>query len=280
METELFRLHAQIEERHWWFVGRRRIVRSLVERLAPRSGSLVVDVGCGTGANIAALADRYRCVGSDTSAEGIALARQRFPGVAFLRGFAPDALGATAREAEVVLLMDVIEHVADDFQLVSSLLAPMKPGAHLLVTVPAHESLWSQHDVSFGHYRRYDAPRLTAVWDGLAVTARLVSYYNARLYPLVRAVRTVSRLRGHSAGSHGTDFSLPPSPVNRALTELFAGESSRLQRAIDGARTPDGRSLAGYRTGVSLVAVLRREPGEIAPRKREGHVAPDRHTPR
>jgi len=279
VESELFRLHADIEERHWWFVGRRRIIHSLVERLAPRDGSLVADVGCGTGANVAALAHRYRCIGNDTSAEGIALARQRFPSVRFVQGYAPEALGDAAHEADVTLLTDVIEHVPDDFRLLSSLLAPMKPGAHLLVTVPADESLWSGHDVSFGHYRRYDVARFVAVWAGLPVTARLVSYYNARLYPVVRAVRAVSRLRGHASGAHGTDFDIPAAPVNRALTALFAGEAGRLGRLIDAPSASDGASRGGYRRGVSLVAVLRREAGRIVPRMRASRVPPDRHAP-
>ena len=93
MQSEQFQLHAEIEERHWWFVARRRIVRQLVETvLPPNAGKTVIDVGCGTGANIAALADGYRTIGIDTSAEAIELARTRFPQTEFTCGFAPDSL--------------------------------------------------------------------------------------------------------------------------------------------------------------------------------------------
>ena len=279
MDRDLFELHAAIEHRHWWFVGRRRIASALVQRLTPVPGALVVDVGCGTGANLAAFAGRYRTVGTDTSPEGIALARARHPHIRFVVGAAPDAIADDVAAADVVLLMDVIEHVPDDFLLVSRLLAAMKPGAHLLVTVPAHESLWSEHDVSFGHYRRYEAPRLAMVWEGLPVSTRLLSYFNSRLYPVIRLVRTLSRSRGHAAGAHGTDFSLPPAPVNRALTAIFAGERARLVRAIDAPLGADDVSRDGYRTGVSLVAVLRRQEGPLAPRTRGGRVPPDRHDP-
>jgi SAM-dependent methyltransferase len=96
MQSQQFQLHSQIEERHWWFVARRRILRELVKSVAgpnfnvrqpPHPGPLprgegdrkiVVDIGCGTGANLAAFADEYRCVGIDTSAEAIELARARF----------------------------------------------------------------------------------------------------------------------------------------------------------------------------------------------------------
>jgi len=70
----------------------------------------------------------------------------------------------------------------------------------------------------------------------------------------------VNRWRGRTSGEAGTDFSLPAAPINRALERVFAGEAERLLAAVD--RTP----RAGYRWGVSLVAVLRREPGAVTPR--------------
>src|SRR5262245_26996147 len=107
MQSEQFRLHAQIEERHWWFVGRRRILRQLVRAVSPPAGksdSIVVDIGCGTGANPAALADEYRCVGIDTSSEAVELARQRFPDITFIRGEAPRDVAKWLARASVVLL--------------------------------------------------------------------------------------------------------------------------------------------------------------------------------
>ena len=119
MQTAQFELHAAIEDRHWWFVARRKIVRRLIDHvlggcradsngngkqhgrshhptaLPKREGTkpdtrpLVIDIGCGTGANIASLADSYRCVGIDTSVDAIQWARQKFPDVQFINGFAP-----------------------------------------------------------------------------------------------------------------------------------------------------------------------------------------------
>jgi SAM-dependent methyltransferase len=252
MQSAQFELHATIEERHWWFLARRRIMRTLVQRTLPPGEGLVIDIGCGTGGNLAALAADYRCVGIDTSEEAIALARQRFPRVQFLCGHAPEDLGELAAEARMFLLMDVLEHVPDDRALFSRLLSAASPGAHFLVTVPADPALWSQHDESFGHYRRYDFQRLSDLWRGLPLTVVGQSYFNARLYPVVRAVRGLSRLRGHAAGAAGTDFSLPPKLINRALEGFFAGEAGRLVGVFEGGRP-------GYRRGVSLVALLRRE---------------------
>jgi len=273
MQTDQFQLHAEIEDRHWWFCGRRRIVRRLLAEIAaPHTGRRIVDVGCGTGANIASLADAYACHGIDPSAEGIRLARERFPAVQFTCGLAPEAFGPAERDADVMLAMDVMEHVPDDFLFASSLLGTLKPGGHLLVTVPADERLWSPHDVNFGHYRRYTRERLERVWQGLPVTPLLVSHSMARLLPVVRTVRAVNRWRGRAAGAAGTDFAMPPGWINTGLENTFAGEATQLVAAM---REP----RRAYPRGVSLIAILRREAGTIEPRQRPADVAADLHDP-
>jgi SAM-dependent methyltransferase len=273
MQTPQFQLHADIEQRHWWFVGRRRIMSRLVEELLPPSPeSVVIDVGCGTGANIAALADRYRCVGIDSSAEAIELAQHRFPQVRFLTGLAPDDLGDLARQARLVMLMDVLEHVGDDFLMLSRLLAAASPGCYFLLTVPADESLWSEHDESFGHYRRYDAGRLEKVWAGLPVSPLLLSYFNSRLLPLIRLIRAWNRRRGHAAGRAGTDFWMPNPISNYLLEQTLAGESKKITKML---RRQQPR---GYSSGASLMAVLQRKEGSITPRTKPADIAPD-HRP-
>jgi hypothetical protein len=188
--------------------------------------------------------------------------------VHFTCGLAPAAFGPEERDADVMLEMDVMEHVPDDFLFASRLLAALKPGGHLLITVPADAALWSAHDEAFGHYRRYDRQRLERVWRDLPVTPLLVSHAMARLYPLVRAVRGWNRLRGRAAGQAGTDFTLPSRPINAALERLLAGESPRLVAAM---RDP----ARAYPRGVSLIAILRREPGTIETARRPADVPGD-----
>jgi SAM-dependent methyltransferase len=275
MHSAQFQLHAEIEQRHWWFVARRRILRAVVGQILPPSqATTIIDVGCGTGANLAALAAEYRCIGIDTSADAIRLAKERFPRTQFIQGRAPDDLGRTVDDARLVLMMDVLEHVPDDFALFSAMAAAVQPGAYLLITVPADLRLWTGHDESFGHYRRYDARRLAKVWEDLPIEPLLVSHFNRRLYPVVKAVRAMNRWRGagHVAGMAGTDFRIPAAPVNRLLENIFAGEARRLCRAM---RTGG----SGYRKGVSLMALLLRKPGKIDIREKPDSVAADYFDP-
>lgn len=272
MQSEQFLLHSQIEQSHWWFTARRRVMHDLVMRLMPPGRNTVVDVGCGTGANLAALAGDFRCLGIDASCEAIDLARRKHPDVQFVHGFAPDDLGEAYAQAGVVLLMDVLEHVKDDFALFSQLFAAAQPGTRFLITVPADLRLWSQHDESFGHYRRYDDNRLARVWQDLSAMVMVQTYFNARLYPLVRLIRGVNRWRGQASGSCGTDFRIPRGPVNRCLESVFAGESRAVTKMIDRRRRP-------YRRGVSLLAVVERLPGSSPLRSKPDDLAADHFDP-
>src|SRR5262249_19095362 len=148
----------------------------------------------------------YRCVGVDTSGEAIELARQRFPEATFVCGQAPRDVTRWMASASVVLLTDVLEHVADDRRLLREIVDACPSEAQLVIAVPADMRLWSPHDEAFGHYRRYEMDELADLWRDLPVEVRLLSYFNSRLCPAVRAVRRMSRLRGHAAGAANTDF--------------------------------------------------------------------------
>lgn len=273
MQSEQFHLHAEIEQRHWWFVARRQILQSVIAAVLPPSpDTTIVDVGCGTGANLASLADRYRCIGIDTSAEAVQLAAARFPRARFVCGAAYRHAEILAA-AQLIMLNDVLEHVSDDFRMLSELLSRATPGTYVLITVPADMALWSEHDLAFGHYRRYTPQRLAQVWQDLPVAEMFVSHFNSRLYPAVRAVRRIGRWRGKAAGRAGTDFALPGERTNRALARIFAGEAGKLTAL---ARGDAGRP---YAKGVSIMALLRREPGVVEPRCRPDFVAADRHVP-
>jgi len=251
MDLDVFRLHAEVEQRHWWFAARRNILRAVVQSLLPADGTrTLVDIGCGVGANASAFHPAYRCVGYDPSPDAVAFARSAYPGVAFHVGGAAEAR-AVLREADVVLLTDVIEHVPDDHALLASVTEPMKAGALLLVTVPAGMQLWSPHDVALGHYRRYDTASLSAAWQTLPVTPLLVSHFNSRLYPAVRAVRWITARRQRSAGGEGTDLSVPPTAVNRVLERIFFGEAHRLMGVLCAGERP-------YARGASIMGLLRR----------------------
>lgn len=247
MQPEQFAAHARVEERHWWFTGRRAILLRLIRAVVPPGGA-VADVGCGTGGNAAALAAAgYTMLGLDPSTQAIALARERFPGVTFVESDDPRRAAGHLAGGGLLLMTDVLEHVADDRALLTAAIDAVRPGSHLLLTVPADPSLWSAHDEAFGHHRRYTAATLAVLWREAPVDVRLLSAFNARLRPLIALHR---RWRGDRVAPGG-DLDVPTGPLNRLLHAVFAGEAGRLVAAIDHSAPP-------WRRGVSLVALLRR----------------------
>jgi SAM-dependent methyltransferase len=255
MNREIFELQGRIEEVHWWFTARRRVLLRLASRLLPERGT-VLDYGCGTGGNICAFPAEHRRIGVDPSQVALSIAAEKCPGVEFIGAGLPGEVAQELREADLVLLTDVLEHVGEDHELLSGVVGSMRPGAHLLLTVPADPGLWSGHDEAHGHFRRYEGPVLARLWEDLPVELRLMSPFNRRLFPLVWTARKVGRLLGRGAGPVGTDLGLPPAPLNRILHRVFSGEAERLDSALA------GTGLAPRGRGVSLLAVLRRgDPG-------------------
>ena len=207
----------------------------------------------GTGGNVRFLSTQFRCVGIDVEHDAVELARTRGASGTYLLG---DALTEHAHHvagADVVLLLDVLEHIEGDRAFLSGLVQRMKPGAHLIMTVPADPRLWSPHDGSHHHFRRYTTATLPPVWHDLPIHCRLLTPFNARLFPLIFLARSISRRRGKALGQASSDLSMPAPVINRALEAVFYGESSRIQRVLLGRAAP-------YSQGVSLMAVLQRVP--------------------
>jgi SAM-dependent methyltransferase len=251
MDREVFAIHSELEETHWWFTARRSILRRVVDAVtAERPGKTVLDIGCGVGATLTAFHPDYRAIGFDPSPDAIEFGRDRHPGIDLRVGDVDDARSCV-EAADVVLLNDVIEHVADDRALLSPLVERMRPGSVLLVTVPADMRLWSPHDVALGHFRRYDVGLLRRATLGQPLDEIFLSYFNSRLYPLVRGARLLARFRRVSSGEKGTDLRATPWPLNALLHRVFAGEGDRLVRVIGGKARP-------YSRGVSLIAAYRR----------------------
>jgi hypothetical protein len=110
--------------------------------------------------------------------------------------------------------------------------------------------LWSQHDVTAGHLRRYDPDSFTPLWRNHNATPRLMTFFNSRLYPLIRLARFAANRFGASCGREGSDFHVPPFPVNALFEGIFASEGKRVQACLD---RPE---VSAYRRGISLLALI------------------------
>lgn len=187
---------AVLEERHWWYRGRRRIVLDAVERLHRRlpPRRRVLDVGCGSGATLAHLS---RAVGPVTGVDvnPRAVEHARSHGVGPVLTARVERLPFPDDAFDLVTCLDVLEHVEDDGRALAELRRVTAPHGLLLVTVPACPKLWSGHDVAAGHVRRYRGGELGAAAESEGWRPVLETRFNALLLPLVAGVRTTARAR-------------------------------------------------------------------------------------
>ncbi len=279
MDHNAFIEHSRYERIHWWFVARHRIIDEVSSCLlgGQNRQPSVIEIGCGTGALVDQLSSKWDVRGADISSHAIDIARSHFPERRYQVYRQIEELSEPIARADLVLLLDVLEHVEDDFELFSRIANLMTPGSLLLITVPADEHLWSTHDEALFHYRRYAPERLSKLWQGLPLTPRLFSGLNWRLAPLIRTIRKgkqyLPRLDGGSTKVY-SDLRPLPTLLNRSLTGIFSSESRQLKGLVD---QPINR--IPHRLGISLIVALQRGPGKITPRKRPAECPPDQHRP-
>ena len=239
MERIIFDRMAALDQTHWWYVARRRILADLIAReIKPPSRARILEIGCGTGHNFPVL-DKFGSVEAlevDAPARAIASARLGYPvGDAPLPGLpgVPDA------SYDLIALLDVLEHIEGDLAALSSIKAKLKPGGRILITVPANAWMWSAHDTVHHHFRRYNPASLRKVAGEAGLKVDLLTHFNTLLFPLAAAVRIAGKLTRRE----DADDAQPPAPLNAIFTGLFG-----LERHLIG-RMP-------LPFGVSLAAVL------------------------
>lgn len=239
MDRSLRDALASVEDRHWWFEGRRRIVAAVLESLDPGSDARVLEAGCGNGANLEMLAAFGLVSAFEPDAEDLERATRR--GAARVRpGSLPDAVPFEGERFDVIAALDVLEHLDDDRAALSALAPRLADGGRLVVTVPALPRLWSAHDESNHHRRRYTRRSLLDALQETGFVVERITYFNTFLFLPVAIVRTAGRRFGLDTAGTG----MPAEPLNRLLAGIFAAERRVVVR----------RSLP---FGVSLLAVAR-----------------------
>jgi SAM-dependent methyltransferase len=238
VESSAYPLHDNVEERHWWFVARRRIVAHVLSSLHLPKSARLLEFGSGTGGNLPMLAGFGPVVAVEPEPTARELARRKAPDcrhVASLDDLTSDD------SFDAVLALDVLEHLADPAAVLRTLRPRLRPGGRVVVTVPAHPWLFGAHDEYLHHHRRYTRRLLAQhlVDGGLTIDA--LSPMNAVSLVPAAAARVVElgRSLGKRDPAKSRGMSIPPRPLNELLTEAFAAERFVLPRG----RLPFGLSL-------------------------------------
>jgi len=188
MEAHLFEEMYEHAPRHWWFRARRKVIFGLLPRYYDRPKGRVLDMGCGVGLHLEELEQYGEVWGGDASEVALSFARRHFKGK--LDEFMiPDKVPYEDASFDLVAALDVVEHIEDDVAATKCVYRLLKPGGFFLLSVPALKSLWSQHDIDHGHYRRYRRrPLLKLLRDAGFDVVRL-TYMNSFNLPAMAAAR-------------------------------------------------------------------------------------------
>jgi len=235
MERVVYDTMAELDQRHWWYRARREVLAALIQRLAPPPrDARILEIGCGTGHNLAMLARFGRVDALELDEEARAVAEERL-GRKVMSAPLPEIHGVADHHYDLVGAFDVIEHIDDDRAALASIASKIKPGGKFVMTVPAHQWMWSAHDVVNHHKRRYSKQALKALVDASPLKLRAIGYFNSLLFPVAVAERMASKVRGKDEA----DLKLPPTPLNAALEQAFKAERHLIGRVP----LPPGLSL-------------------------------------
>jgi SAM-dependent methyltransferase len=226
---------AELDERHWWYRARREIIADLIRREAKLpENAQILEIGCGTGHNLPMLSGFGHVEGLELDDEARALSEKRL-GRKVMSSPLPELAGVPDKHYDLIGAFDVIEHIDDDEAALASIATKLKPGGRFIMTVPAHQWMWTAHDVANHHKRRYSKRALKQLIERSPLKLERLSYFNSLLFPLAVAERTASKLRGKDNG----DVKLPPKRLNSALEAVFAAERHLVGRVP----LPPGLSL-------------------------------------
>jgi SAM-dependent methyltransferase len=235
MDRIVYDRMAAHDSTHWWYRARRDILADYIDRYAdlPKDAK-ILEIGCGTGHNLPMLAafGEVDAIEIDPAAREIASQRLGKPvGAAPL----PELTGVAPGSYDMIAVLDVVEHVEQDVAALKAMAERLKPGGKILITVPAHQWMWSAHDVVNHHKRRYSKATLTAALRQAGLGWKKLGYFNSLLFPAAVAARIAGKLRGKD----DSDDSPPAKPLNTAFEAIF-----RLERGLLGrVPLPPGLSL-------------------------------------
>lgn len=243
MKNVAYELQAEFEDSHFWFVGREEICLSLIDTIMHNSIKRILDYGCGTGQLLEKLQKTYKekeIYGIDISDKALDYCRRKgLSNVFNLKEVEPQA-----NFFDLVICLDVLEHVRQDVKLLIQIRKLLRNGGQVLITVPAYEFLWSGEDYVSSHVRRYTRRILHDKIIQARFQISKISYFNTFLFLPLLFVLLGKRVF-YPKTMYTSDVQHVNSFVSKVLTILFASERLFLK-------------YASFPFGASIIAIARK----------------------
>jgi SAM-dependent methyltransferase len=222
MEQHTYSIMYQIEGSHWWFTGRRRILGSFLQKICQGLNTdrpNILDVGCGTGANLELLSQYGSAEGVDVSSDALAFCRDR--GLKNVRQGEAESLPYPDRSFDLVTALDVVEHLDDDVAGLKEIQRVLRPGGRALLFVPAFMFLWGVQDDVSNHRRRYTLKQLKQSVEAAGLELERTTYANVTFFFPILLGRLLMRLTGFRPASENN---LTVGFLNRPLGSILGAE--------------------------------------------------------
>jgi SAM-dependent methyltransferase len=223
MEQHTYAIMNRVEDSHWWFVGRRAILEEFMRQIArnPNSGvenPKILDVGCGTGANLEMLANFGASEGVDVSDDALEFCRAK--GLTVHKGLA-EKLPFADESFDIVTALDVVEHLDDDVAGLKEMHRVLKTGGKTLIFVPAFMWLWGVQDDISNHRIRYTKKQIVARLEKSGFTIERATYANWTFFAPILAGRTLMKVTGIKPESENN---VNISALNGIFGKIFSAE--------------------------------------------------------
>ena len=217
----------RVEQTHWWHIGRRKILAGFVDEICRQVSDRrprILDVGCGTGANLLMLSKYGEAEGVDVSEDALAFCRER--GLDKVRLGAAEELPYEDNSFDLVTAFDVVEHMDDDLAGLSEMQRVLRPGGRVLLFVPTFMFLWGLQDEVSNHRRRYRLPELRRVLEQAGFEVERTTYANITFFAPILFMRKLMQWTGIRAASENN---INVSALNGVLGGLFGAEGAILR---------------------------------------------------
>jgi len=220
MDRIVYDRMAEHDSTHWWYVARRDILADFIAReVSLPKDARILEIGCGTGHNLPMLGAFGEVDAIEIDPAAREIASQRI-GKEVGSSPLPELTGVADGQYDMIAVLDVVEHIEDDVAALEAMAKRLKPGGTILITVPAHQWMWSAHDVVNHHKRRYSKATLVAALERAGLKWRKLGYFNSLLFPAAVA----ARLAGKLTGKDDSDDSPPAKPLNAIFEKIFGLE--------------------------------------------------------
>jgi SAM-dependent methyltransferase len=244
MQQHTYAIMDEVEGSHWWFVGRRKILESFLEPIIrrirhPRSTIRILDVGCGTGANIEMLSQYGEAEGVDVSDDALEFCRQK--GLKVQKGLA-ETLPYEDEAFDLTTALDVVEHLDDDIAGLKEMFRVTKSGGYSLIFVPAFMWLWGVQDDISNHRIRYTKKQIVERLTRAGYKVERATYANWTFFTPILAGRTIMKITGLKPESENN---ITISGLNGVFGKIFGAERFWLKNF-------------NFPLGVSIVVVARK----------------------